>query len=525
MKVCGMKPVGTPCLTLSRFRPYGFSLLELTVVLFIIGLLAVMVAGGMRMFKNLEVNAITQDVADINKAVKRFQQLYNGLPGDLYNADSALPSCGTSACANGDGDGQIETSNASGVNETRLFWQHLSAAKMIPGRFDGASDIPGSGVPVSVLGEGMGYAVAPGAGDDIMLKLSAYTTTAGLNEGALTPEDAMRLDRKHDDGNPLTGTIRAEDGPVAASCVSGNDYNFANQQPTCELFISLGFKAATGNAVASLGKQDDRADGGGAVTCEKDGTTYPVGHILSGVGPDFPPCPADTTSGGNGRLRCQPNGAWAADFSTCTLNRCPTYSAPNAVVQCPSGGTTPAMGETCVVSCSGGAVGKSVNITCRNPAAPAATAYSMSGNVSCVATSCSVSAIPGLATGMYPVTGGISTVSTGNSITIDCDYPNGYDFPNGWTAPPAQMTCNNGNWSGTLPLCIPIGKCTSNFIPGYNATTMWIGWVASSGQTLYDNGDTLFVDCNYPGGYDGTGQTITCNSGSWSGSLPTCNPI
>ena len=142
----------------------GFTLVELSVVLLIIGLLAGGILLGQQLMRTSELKTITADKDKFIAAVNTFVDKFHGLPGDLINATDiwraahATPAtCKTtigtaSRTCNGDGNGQIGDGkitvspwgNPVGSNEYFRFWQQLSNAGLIAGKFTGVRAGSGS---------------------------------------------------------------------------------------------------------------------------------------------------------------------------------------------------------------------------------------------------------------------------------------------------------------------------------------------------------------------------------------------
>jgi prepilin-type N-terminal cleavage/methylation domain-containing protein len=227
---------------------HGFSLVEITVTLTIIALLIGAVAAAQNMKRSLELKQVVDQVTAINKAITIFRggvpSGYGAIPGDYILAETAF---GQEAVGNkvdddngdgnGDGDNLIESSLSSpSRNERLLFWQHLAAAGLIAGSFDGSTDGPGGrpegpirnsifGVSTTSVGSGS-YANA------VHIYISKFISSA--NNGILSTKEAYDIDLKYDDADPETGAIRAADGDnhTSGDCVSGSSpnqsYNLSN---------------------------------------------------------------------------------------------------------------------------------------------------------------------------------------------------------------------------------------------------------------------------------------------------------
>ncbi len=232
----------------------AFSLLELSIVLVIIGLIAGGIVAGSSMIRAAELRAITTEYSQYQTAVMTFRDKYLGLPGDLKNATAfwgaadggdgigndcgQIESTGTETC-NGNGDGELEDINDNGftIIENLRFWQHLANAGLISGTFSGSD---GTTAPYhAVIGENVPTSKASGAGWSVehpCFGTNAVCTNLDLDWGNVwyvgaqhssyystigffTAEEIWNLDKKMDDGMPNSGRLWRGD----ASCAESSD--------------------------------------------------------------------------------------------------------------------------------------------------------------------------------------------------------------------------------------------------------------------------------------------------------------
>lgn len=254
----------------------GFSLLELSIVLVIIGLIAGGIVAGSSMIRAAELRSVLTQRSQFQIAVNTFRDKYFALPGDMKNATAfwgeahATPSTcrntastGTETC-DGDGDGNVELFSA-GSYEIYRFWQHLANAELINGTYTGAR-ISAShwsvGVdvnsPPSKLNGG-GWAViaqtqaAESAGwYDNMFPPSSkhWFEIGGESTGALyyhpifTNGEAWNLDTKSDDGKPSTGNITTFNNTEHSNCADSDitataSYQLDEEGVSCTLLMGL----------------------------------------------------------------------------------------------------------------------------------------------------------------------------------------------------------------------------------------------------------------------------------------------
>src|SRR5688572_4010961 len=116
-----------------KSRYAGFTFVELSMVIILIGLFLTLVIKGTELIQTTRFKKTIASVSDITSAVMAFQQKYETLPGDMSNAMSRLPGCDAS-CGGGNGDATIgepligpvpsQTGTAQPGIETSLFWRH-----------------------------------------------------------------------------------------------------------------------------------------------------------------------------------------------------------------------------------------------------------------------------------------------------------------------------------------------------------------------------------------------------------------
>lgn len=245
----------------------GFTLVELSAVLVIIGLIVGGIAYTSTLVGQSRMAGVITEAENFRTAFVTFKQKYNALPGDMAGAYANFdPSgtgtvCGTNAVVsttatgcNGNGNSQIaESSVTNAWRETFRGWQHLQLEQLIPGNYSGVAgstvryDIMAN-IPTSAI-EGMGYDLFSGTVQQVtghFIRLGKSYNTTTLTGPALTPQDARAIDQKADDGLASYGTIVAADStdPTKVTCTAASGgvevYEAAEQNsPNCTLSFLL----------------------------------------------------------------------------------------------------------------------------------------------------------------------------------------------------------------------------------------------------------------------------------------------
>jgi prepilin-type N-terminal cleavage/methylation domain-containing protein len=265
----------------------GFTLLELSVVLVIIALIIGGILVGRDLVEAAYVRATVAQIEKYKTAVNTFRTKYNTFPGDLSATTASQLGMAIRAgtAGRGDNDGALEGCSAAAVGtatiagcETILFWNDLSVANMVDGNFVGTD---GTGINMAsseddqldLISDAMAMPVVTLNKDTVQPRAEIqkgnyviaysdsgvnYFEITGLKSSALgiytlynalTPLEALNMDNKMDDGDPMDGHIEATEGtgpdnlatPGANTCVSSatDQYNVVLTTPLCHLRVLM----------------------------------------------------------------------------------------------------------------------------------------------------------------------------------------------------------------------------------------------------------------------------------------------
>lgn len=232
-------PICLRCVREEKRR--GFTLIELSIVLVVIGLLVAAVTAGSSIVNAARLRGVTADIEKYRTAVNLFRGQYDQYPGDMSNATLYWS---TSQSGNGDGlIGYIEIYAAAGQDyESIRSFQQMSLAGVIPGNYTGTGGNPmaiGQNTPPSSYSSETTYYFYA---QTLWLRYPIATSlvVSGLrNNGWDDPQvrlkDAYLIDTKIDDGKPYIGKMITYSTGADGVCVATHLGNAANLQTSTYL--------------------------------------------------------------------------------------------------------------------------------------------------------------------------------------------------------------------------------------------------------------------------------------------------
>lgn len=208
----------------------GFTLIELSVVLVIIGLLVGGVLVGRDMIEAAKWRKIHASVTEVATMANTFRLKYGQRPGDFKKASTFWGTpCNVAAnkpCS-GDGDGIVEAQVGvpASDSEYAMFWRHLYLSGLYPtvmtgNSYTGAVPLAGDNVPETSFGAliTVGGYVGTQMNKQNVVTVAYFDPAWGGNNNS--PADGTKqpwvngaiylYDKKYDDGHASQGVIRGE---------------------------------------------------------------------------------------------------------------------------------------------------------------------------------------------------------------------------------------------------------------------------------------------------------------------------
>ena len=255
----------------------GFTLVELSIVLVIIGLLIGGILAAQSMINTAKVQGLVRQIGQFDTAVTNFQTKYNQLPGDTNLMGNSL----------GNNDGTITCGNAPSYDyftgECEKFWSDLSKSGLMNSNGTAYVDYsngggmsqtnPSDALPRATLN---GTTTSQNAGKPAYFFVFGnpntahnyyYVSASNVSSGNLniqgytySPADTLAIDQKIDDGLANSGNMSGSDiydvhganmdnltqyNGTCTSTAGGTIYKISGYSQGCALKIRIGISNGT----------------------------------------------------------------------------------------------------------------------------------------------------------------------------------------------------------------------------------------------------------------------------------------
>ncbi|MGE4351676.1 MAG: prepilin-type N-terminal cleavage/methylation domain-containing protein [Bdellovibrionales bacterium] len=209
---------------------HGFTLVELSIVLVIIGLIIGGVLTGQQIIQNARINNAINGIQAYQAQFQTYSQNYGALPGDDPSALTRFPSLAQiSNVSNGNNDGNVgttssfDTSATTGTaTESLSVWAHLRAAGLVKNQVTNGTTAIQPPNPFGGI-----YGFQTGA-------FGVFTTTT-LCLNKIAGGSAQAIDSRLDDGTSDDGNVQATiyTGAGASSAAPATSYTDDNTYTLC----------------------------------------------------------------------------------------------------------------------------------------------------------------------------------------------------------------------------------------------------------------------------------------------------
>lgn len=249
----------------------AFSLVELSIVLVILGLLTGGILSGQSLIRAAAMRAVVTESQNYQTAGMTFRDKYLASAGDMRNAtrfwgdnNTACPDAaitnGTPGTCNGNGDGDIGSGLAANTSyEEYQAWNQMALAGLVEGSYSGLSNAAGNpapsvNTPTSKLGSAywrVRWFDVSGTVTGTLVNTFAVDKGNALeltsdNGLILSPEETWNIDTKIDDGKPARGKAIAR--PWDSNCTTAAnrtdldaEYMLTIRSPECMLYFKDAF--------------------------------------------------------------------------------------------------------------------------------------------------------------------------------------------------------------------------------------------------------------------------------------------
>lgn len=180
----------------------GFTLIEISIVLVIIGLLAGGILKGQQMIENAKYKAWVKQIDTWRVAINTFRDTYKYLPGDYPYATTKFTKTSNIAVSNGNGNGIIDHAGGTSAEYAQSY-VHILQAGLVSGDLSNIPTISGSMYLQLPTGAGHGFL----GGFATFLNPTSNTRKLWMHHHNMQADFAKRYDEEFDDGKADSGDV------------------------------------------------------------------------------------------------------------------------------------------------------------------------------------------------------------------------------------------------------------------------------------------------------------------------------
>lgn len=197
----------------------GFSLIELSFVMIIAGILMAAVFKGQELLETARLQACATDLNHYRLAIMTYRDQFGQLPGNDAHATGRFGNMTT----NGKGNGIISKA------EQPLVWQHLYLANLSDSGHSPSTRIGGA------------ISVVTNPKPQLYGNFLVLSKISGTLMPLLTPQQAMILKSRIGESRANSGAFQVIEGEgvSAGACVRNGEFNLKNKSPACIILVPL----------------------------------------------------------------------------------------------------------------------------------------------------------------------------------------------------------------------------------------------------------------------------------------------
>jgi prepilin-type N-terminal cleavage/methylation domain-containing protein len=225
----------------------GFTLIELSIVLVIIGLLVGGILVGRDLIKAAEIRSQISQFQQIETAHNTFKQKYNCMAGDCPQTSALFPQI---TGLDGNGNGQVECwYGGATVDECRSYFYSF----VLAGLMAGSQTYIDSYAKEYYKGKMRDNSTIYVNYTDIYERMSnqsavfvhlIITNSPAANGAVITSEDAYQIDVKIDDGKAGSGKVYGINGgknppTTYLPCIASGEYDLTKKGINCEIMYKV----------------------------------------------------------------------------------------------------------------------------------------------------------------------------------------------------------------------------------------------------------------------------------------------
>lgn len=175
-----------------KYLKKGFSLVEISIVLSIVGILIGFTMKGKGLLDLAKSRSVISQIENYRAAIQIFIDRYGGFPGDIADAKTVI----STNAENGRADGEIKD-----LADVKRFWDHLVKSGLI------TATMP-YGLPTTKLG---GVLLVLNEGDSKWIVLCEKGSQIDDIKGILSEVTAKRIEQNMDNGDLNSGDVRGKE--------------------------------------------------------------------------------------------------------------------------------------------------------------------------------------------------------------------------------------------------------------------------------------------------------------------------